>query len=126
MIVRKLLKDLHDDEGTSHPRPPCSSFHPDILAMIAQTSGRHSKYGNLLSAENNDERPPTRINSMHNFVCVEDDVVESIAACVLMHVKESTRDGYVPPPEYACFTKDVPNINYETVASSSSSLPSHF
>jgi hypothetical protein len=83
--------------------------------MVAQNSGRHSKRGNFSNSENNDERPPTRINSQHNFVCVDDDIVECIAACVLMHVRQSTGDGYVPPPEYACFTKDVPNINYEMV-----------
>jgi hypothetical protein len=91
---------------------------------MTETSGRHRHaYQHELNDVNG--RPPTRINSKHNFVCVEDDIVECISACIVMYSIESKRDHYEPPSEYSAFTKTISNEKLDTVRSFPS-LPEFF
>jgi hypothetical protein len=122
-MLQKLRRDPSHFEGAQTFSTLSDAFSlVEILELITETSGRHTKRGGItFNHENdcNDERPPTRINSKHSLaVCVEDDMVEIIAACVVMYVREAAQAGYVPPPEYSSFTKELSpkaDANYDQV-----------
>ena len=104
-----------------------------IVQLMTETSGRHTKSSStsffpssssssylLFSPSssidlNIEERPPTRINSKDNFICVEDDIIECISACVVHSSNQSKHDKYETLPQYSCFNKLTINDNNDIV-----------
>lgn len=121
-MIQTFLENASSNQGTlttSLSPPPHSRYNSlslEIIDLITETSGRHTQRG--LLRRNNDERPPSRVNSQPNVVCIDDDIVEIIAACIVMHARAAAQDGYVPSQEYAIFTKEMTQSHYDVVSSS--------